>query len=153
MKTFNKISTWLAYTVNDNSYTFEEFTPAEFRNNLDIRHRANFTLTYKHHNLTTAFGLNWNSAPPTTLVQNNQFNAPNSNTLAPYFRVDASVNYNVSLSKNIKSSIALSVLNAFNKKNILKSQFSNNADNQLDRTDFFSLARTFNLSYKIFLQH
>ena len=153
MKSLKRFNTWLAYTLSDNSYTFESLTPVSFRNNLDIRHRANITISYKHNKLSSAFGLNWNSAPPTTLVENQVFNSPNSNQLSPFLRLDFSLKYKLNISNKIESSLAISILNIFDKKNILNTDYEYGSDNQLNRVDFYSLERTFNISYKIFFKN
>ncbi|NRT16948.1 hypothetical protein HNP99_003322 [Flavobacterium sp. 28A] len=131
-KTTQKYSTWLSYTFSRNDYEFASFTPSEFPNNVDIRH--SFSVGYNYsitNNFKVSIGANWrNGQPYTTPVTGNEtikkgnttrvnYDAPNSQNLDNFMRLDASLSYSFQLSKKIKANLNAGVINFTNEKNTI----------------------------------
>ncbi|RNC89325.1 MAG: TonB-dependent receptor [Allomuricauda sp.] len=154
-------STWLSYTYNKNDYTFDAVVPSTFPNNLDVRHTLTLASTYDIKNLKLGIGVNYRSGKPYTEPQDdtplnvnvfpNQINyeAPNSSRLPGYFRADASATYGFDLSRRVKATAGVSLLNLTNRKNVLNRYYRVNDDNEIEQVDNFSLGFTPNLSFRI----
>ncbi|MEG3657993.1 carboxypeptidase-like regulatory domain-containing protein [Arenibacter palladensis] len=155
-------STWLSYAYNTNNYTFENITPNQFPNNLDIRHTITFAGTYTYKSFRMGLGANYHTGRPYTKPQEgnnsiilnvfpNQINYedPNSSRLPAYLRADASFIYNFKISKGIKSSVGASVLNLLNKKNILNIYYRINEQNEIETIERVSLGITPNFSFRM----
>ena len=159
-----KISTWLSYTYAKNNYTFNIFTPATFSNSLDITHSLSTAFNY---NLSQFFKISFGgvmrSGKPYTkpvvgneTIQNENrtivnYNNPNQEKLANFFRLDLSASYNFNLSKVLKSTIRLGFTNITDKQNIINSYYllDNTSENNVRRVDNYSLPFTPNLSFRI----
>ena len=155
-------SSWFSYTYNKNDYTFESIDPTNFPNNLDIRHTLTLAGTYSYGNLKLGLGINYRTGRPftepmegdealNTLVFPAQINFrdPNSSRLPEYFRADASAIYKFDLSRRIKASAGVSVLNVTNRRNILNTYYRVAEDNQIETVENISLGITPNLSFRI----
>ncbi len=155
-------STWLSYAYNTNNYTFENITPQQFPNNLDIRHTISFAGTYTYKSFRMGLGANYHTGRPYTKPQEgnnsiildvfpNQINyeEPNSSRLPTYLRADASFIYNFKISQGIKSSVGASVLNLLNKKNILNIYYRINEQNEIETIERVSLGITPNFSFRM----
>ena len=157
-KQFETFSTWLSYSFSNNDYTFENLNNNNpFRNNLDIRHSATFASTYSINNLNLALGFNWHSGKPTTLpsdVQNTsnsviEYKSPNSENLSSYFRTDISTTYKLKFAKNLDASIGVSILNVFNRRNIINTYFTTDENDEIIAIDNLSLGITPNISFRV----
>ncbi|MCM4164318.1 MULTISPECIES: carboxypeptidase-like regulatory domain-containing protein [unclassified Arenibacter] len=155
-------STWLSYAYNTNNYTFENITPQQFPNNLDIRHTLTFAGTYTYKSFRMGLGANYHTGRPYTkpqegnnaIIQNifpNQINymEPNSSRLPAYLRADASFIYNFKMGQGIRSSVGASVLNLLNKKNILNIYYRINEQNEIETIERVSLGITPNFSFRL----
>ncbi|SEA90243.1 CarboxypepD_reg-like domain-containing protein [Flavobacterium gillisiae] len=161
-KNFNHFHTWLSYTFNDNNYSFKEYQPNVFPNNVDIAHTFSWAGSYEWNNLKIALGSKWHSGKPTTIPLNNNlvsdypyspkinYNNPNSGRLNDYFQLNFSASQNWDLNSKTKLSIGVSILNILNKKNILNRYYRvNTTNNSIESIDTYSLERTPNLSIKL----
>ena len=157
-----KLSTWLSYAYNLNTYTFEDINPTRFPNNLDIRHTLTFASTYTYNKLKLGGGINYrtgkpytkpldgNSAINTTVFPNAiNFEAPNSSRISDYLRVDASAIYDFDLSSKIKATLGASVLNLLGRKNILNTYYRLDNSNQIETVENISLGMTPNINFRI----
>ena len=155
-------STWLSYAYNTNNYTFENITPQQFPNNLDIRHTLTFAGTYTYKGFRMGLGANYHTGRPYTkpqegnnaIIRNvfpNQINymEPNSSRLPAYLRADASFIYNFKMGQGIRSSVGASVLNLLNKKNILNIYYRINEENEIETIERVSLGITPNFSFRM----
>ena len=154
-------SIWASYTYNLNNYRFDEVLPPEFPNNLDIRHTATFAGTYNLNELKFGVGLNYRSGRPftepdasdpidSTFFPNRiNYNTPNSSRLPEYLRADASVIYQFDLSRSLKASAGISVLNITNRKNILNTYYQLNEENEIETISTTSLGITPNASFRV----
>ncbi|MFE3870956.1 carboxypeptidase-like regulatory domain-containing protein [Flavobacterium sp. ZS1P70] len=161
-KNFNHFYTWLSYNFSDNKYSFKEYQPNVFPNNLDIAHTFSWAGSYEWKNLKIALGSKWHSGKPTTTPLNNNlvsdypnspkitYNNPNSGRLNDYFQINFSASQNWDLNSKKKLQIGVSILNILNKKNILNRYYRvNTTNNSVESIDTYSLERTPNLSLKL----
>lgn len=157
-KRYQKINTWLSYTYAKNVYTFDALIPSEFHNNLDIRHTITYGINYVVNRFKFSGGFNWHSGKPTTLVvQGNEvtndtinYQAPNSDTIEDYFRVDLSATYDFTVYNNVKGQIAASIWNLLNTNNSLNHFYRLNHSNTLEEVSENSLRFTPNIALRFF---
>ena len=155
---FDKINTWISYSLADNNYDFDEFEENKFSSNYDITHTVSVATAYEIKNLKLSAGLNWRSGKPTTRpifgdeIVNNKINysAANSSNLDAFMRLDASAIYDFTLSKKIKAQAGLSVLNILDQKNIINSYYIVNDDNLPQEIKEYSLGITPNFAFRVF---
>tara|TARA_R110002051_G_scaffold72481_9_gene131022 strand:+ start:1868 stop:4414 length:2547 start_codon:yes stop_codon:yes gene_type:complete len=156
------LSNWFSYTYNDNTYTFKDIQPNKFPNNLDIKHTFTFASTYTYKKIKLGLGVNYRNGRPYTKPQegNNAVNTstfphtinyenPNSSRVTNYVRVDASAIYIFNLGNKINASIGASVLNFFNKKNILNTYYRLNDVDEIETIENISLGITPNISFRV----
>ena len=163
-RTANKYSTWLSYTYSTNDYGFESFTPSIFPNNVDIRHSVSLAFNYDIlENLKVSVGGIWRSGQPYTkpvegneTVQNGNntsvnYDAPNSENLDDFMRLDASISYSFNLSKGIQSVFRVGVLNILDRENSINRYYEVNPkdSNSTIQIDNKSLGLTPNLSFRM----
>lgn len=153
---FNNINAWLSYSYSSNNYSFLNLNNAEiFPNNVDIRSVINLAANYTHHNFKFALGLNWFTGKPftepinsdETIIQNIDFNAPNSSRLTDYIRFDSSINYTFKIGKYTAIS-GVSIWSILDKRNVLNTYYDlvNSNINKVENT---SLRVTPNVSFRI----
>ncbi|NAY92972.1 TonB-dependent receptor plug domain-containing protein [Muricauda sp. JGD-17] len=155
-------STWFSYTYNKNDYTFESIVPNSFPNNLDIRHTLTFAGTYTYSNLKMSVGVNYRTGRPiteplagdealdtTVFPISINYQTPNSSRLPDYFRADASAVYNFDLSRRVKASAGISLLNITNRKNTLNQYYRINENDQIETVQNISLGLTPNVSFRV----
>lgn len=163
-KQTKKISTWLSYTYSKNDYTFDIFNPTTFSNSLDITHSLSAAFNYNFSKVfKVSFGGVLRSGKPYTkpVVGNEtiesknrtivNYDNPNQEKLANFFRVDLSGSYDFNLSKAIKSTIRLGFTNITDKKNIIDAYYlvDKTRKNNVRRVDNYSLPFTPNLSFRV----
>ena len=156
-KRFQKLNTWLGYSFADNSYRFPDFDPSEFHNNLDVTHTLSYGINYSWKDFKVAGGLNWHSGKPTTRPVEGQeiveeqinFQAPNSQNIEDYFRVDISATYRFNMGSKVKAFAGLSVWNLFDRKNVINNFYRINSAGELEEVNERSLGFTPNASFRI----
>lgn len=163
-KTTRQYNAWVSYTFSTNNYEFEAFTPATFPNNVDIRHSVGLGLNYNiSKNLKIAVGGIWRNGLPYTkpvegdeTIQNGNttrvnYDAPNSENLDNFMRLDASLNYNFNLSQFAKASFTAGVINITNQDNVINRYYKVNPNDSNDavQVDNKSLGLTPNLSLRV----
>ncbi|MGB5647384.1 MAG: carboxypeptidase-like regulatory domain-containing protein [Muriicola sp.] len=157
-----RFSSWLSYTYNKNTYYFEDITPNEFPNNLDIRHTLTLASTYNYRNLKLGMGLNYRTGKPytepqqganaidTTVFPNTiNYQSPNSSRLPDYLRVDTSLVYTFQLGDAVKATAGASVLNLLGKRNVLNTYYRLNDQDEIETVESISLGLTPNISFRI----
>lgn len=155
-------STWLSYTYNKNDYTFNSITPSSFPNNLDVSHTLTLASTYSIKNLKLGATINYRTGRPfteplegdaaldTSFFPNRiNFQEPNSSRLPEYFRADASANYNFNISRRLKASTGISILNLTNRRNILNQYYRVTEDNEIETVRNSSLGITPNINFRV----
>ncbi len=157
-KQFQQLSTWLSYSFSNNDYRFADLNEGQtFPNNLDIRHALTFATTYSMEAIDFAFGLNWRSGKPATNPMTNQnttnntieYNSPNSSRLNDYIRADLSVSYQLKVSNKTKASVAASIWNVFDRRNVINRYFVEDENNLLIAIENLSLGITPNVSFRL----
>ncbi|QXP60041.1 carboxypeptidase-like regulatory domain-containing protein [Olleya sp. HaHaR_3_96] len=163
-KTADNFSTWLSYTYSINDYEFESFTPSVFPNNVDIRHSVSLAFNYTVlDNLQLSLGGTWRSGQPytkplednqTIKINNNyyvNYDQPNSHNVAPFFRIDTSVSYDINLSEQTKLTLRAGVRNLTNQNNIINRYFEVDPEdtNQTIEINNKSLGLTPNVSLRV----
>lgn len=130
---FKNVNTWFSYVYARNDYIFEDLTPSEFPNNVDIRHSLTYGINYSLKKFTFSAGFNWRSGIPTTLLNEPNiiddtpnFQAPNSSNIDDYFRVDFSSTYTFPISNKVSGFVGLSLWNLLNTENLVNHFFRNN---------------------------
>tara|TARA_R110002050_G_scaffold1281_6_gene9360 strand:+ start:981 stop:3536 length:2556 start_codon:yes stop_codon:yes gene_type:complete len=157
------LSNWLTYTYNNNNYTFDAIVPNQFPNNLDIKHTFTFASTFTYQKIKLGLGVNYRTGRPYTkpVAGNNAINtstvphtinyeSPNSSRITNYIRTDASAVYEFNLNENVNASLGASVLNFFNKKNILNTYYRLNDNDEIETIENISLGITPNISFRLF---
>ncbi|MGB5419233.1 carboxypeptidase-like regulatory domain-containing protein [Algibacter sp.] len=162
-KTANKYSTWLSYTYSLNDYEFKTLTPSIFPNNLDIRHSVSLAFNYDiFKSFKASVGGIWRSGRPFTKpIEGNEttqngntvfvnYDAPNSENLDDFMRLDASLSYALNISKTIKSSLRIGVINVLNRKNTINTYYEvdPNDSNSAIKIENKSLGLTPNISLR-----
>jgi len=154
-------STWLGYTYNDNTYNFPELSPSEFPNNLDIKHSISFGNTYTYKKFNFAIGVLWRNGKPYTTPQEGNpinidgldsyinYNAPNSDHLPNYFRVDFSSTYKFNLGKKVDAMAGVSILNILNTKNILNTYYKTTPEGTINTIHNIALGTTPNFTFRV----
>ncbi|WP_353779800.1 TonB-dependent receptor plug domain-containing protein [Winogradskyella sp. 3972H.M.0a.05] len=157
-KQFQNFSTWLSYSYSKNEYEFEDLNDAiPFPNNNDIRHSATFAGTYNYDNLKIALGVNWHSGKPVTppLASNPNigtlinYDEPNSESLSDYLRTDLSATYSFKMNKNIDALAGVSILNLFDRENIINRYYTVNSDDEVIPIENQSLGFTPNINFRV----
>lgn len=158
-KQFNTIfSTWLSYSFSKNDYTFDRLNNGNpFPNNTDITHALALSGIYTNNDFEFALGLNWHSGKPITLPDfdadpRNEFITyaePNGSNLSDYIRTDCSTTYRFNISDKTDAIIGASIWNLLNKKNIINSYYTLDADNNIIKVENQSLGITPNISLRL----
>ena len=164
-KKTQSFSTWLSYTYMKNDYTFEDLSPSEFPNNIDVRHSVNLAGTYIYNQFKVSLGFIWHSGKPNTIpVEGNEiinidginvinFDEPNAERLPDYFRSNISAEYRWKISNEVETKFNLALLNILNRENILNTRYTvvNDDDGipQVNRINEISLGFTPNISFQI----
>ncbi len=150
----NRFTTWLSYTYNNNVYRFEQLIPSEFDNNYDVPHSIACAAIYEKNNLKVAAGLKWHSGRPYTPASADSeneiaFGNPNSERLPAYFQSNLSASKKWKLTEKIHFEAGLSILNLFNRRNVINRFYSADDGGNLQQIDTYSLELTPNANVKL----
>ena len=151
---FDKFSTWVGYSLADNTFEFPGFQPASFPNNLDIRHIVTLGTSYESGGFQLSAGLNWHTGRPFTapvgLVEDEIiYGDPNQARLDNYLRVDLSAKYNFNLSETIRAQAGAAVWNVLDRENIVDVYYRS-ANGQPQAVEQNALGITPNLVFRVF---
>ncbi|WP_198840925.1 TonB-dependent receptor [Aureibaculum flavum] len=155
-KRIKRISSWLSYSYGKNTYTFDEFIPSKFPNNVDVTHAVTLGSTFSAANFKFSAGLNYYTGKPTTRPIGNQqveentiqYETTNSSRLEDYLRLDASAVYEFKIISGIQAKAGVSVLNVLNQENEI-SNFYRVRDNEIEKGTKKALAFTPNAVFSI----
>ena len=168
-KKINDYQTWMSYSYTDNNFEFSRINNGlTFPGNYDIRHYFRWAHSYTLNNFKFSLGWNFRTGTPYTPVtsetQNNGdlfvfIGDTNSTRIPDYHRLDFSGTYTFNFDKknNWKGKIGFSLLNIYDRKNLLERYyeivpFINQDDNiqfRLQTVDKFSLGMTPNLVFRV----
>ncbi len=153
-----KFLTWISYTFNDNKYEFDVFDPRKIPNNNAVNHNVGFAGIYNWKKIKIAFGGKWHTGKSYTKIDNFvsdpqtpiiNFSNPNSELLPNYIQFNFSATNLWSFKNERSLELSISILNIFNKKNIVSRFYRiNNITQEIEQIDIFSLARTPNINLK-----
>ncbi|HKK12112.1 MAG TPA: TonB-dependent receptor, partial [Flavobacteriaceae bacterium] len=130
-KRIQNYRTWLSFTLVNNDFTFSNINDGNsFPSNSDITHQLTWSHTYEWNNFDISLGWTLRTGIPYTkatgLVDTPDgtvinFEKVNGDRLPNYHRLDASATYKFNISRNNKwkGKLGVSVLNVYNKKNVL----------------------------------
>jgi len=162
-KQFKNFYAWLSYTWNNNNYRFDDVEPRKFPSNFELAHTINSALNYEWNNLKIALGSKWYTGKPVTepLISEPTsggsaptiaYAYPNSRNLDNFFQANFSAAYSASVTSKARLQFGLSVLNVFNRKNIINNYYRvNTTTNDIEAVNTFALKRTPNAFIKLSL--
>ena len=156
-KKINNINLWLNYSLAENNYRFKDFTPSYFPSNLDILHTVTLGASYKIRNLELSAGFNYRTGKPYTpsimenpIHQNKiSYQKVNSDRLAPYVRLDASIKYRFRMTDKIHGLIGFSLWNVLNRENVINTYYHLNKTNELEQIEQEALRMTPNVNFRV----
>lgn len=163
-KQITHYKTWLGYTY---LFTENEFAGLNngnpFPGNWNIEHQVKWSHFYTWKQLQFSLGWSWHTGKAFTEVTADsatagpvavQFDGINQQNLPIYHRLDFSAVYDFQPRKNtnIKYRIGLSILNLYNRRNLLNREYRTtpSLNNELIDTRIYSLGITPNLVFRIF---
>lgn len=169
-KKINNYRTWINYSYTKNRFKFLDLENEFFPANHDITNYFSWSHAYKLNNYE--FSLNWNyrTGNPYTAVKEfytNNEGTPiinldtdnlNAKRLPNYHRLDASMTYSFNFSERWKGKLGFSLLNIYNRKNILSRTHNavpvrnsnNDIEYKLEQVDKISLGITPNLVFRVY---
>ncbi|REH48924.1 outer membrane receptor protein involved in Fe transport [Tenacibaculum gallaicum] len=168
-KKFNNYRTWINYSYTKNRFKFLDLENKFFPANHDITNYFSWSHAYKLNNYEFSLGWIFRTGNPYTAIKRfytDDEGAPriiidsdniNGLRLPNYSRLDASVTYSFSFSEKWKGKLGFSLLNIFNKKNILNRTYNaipiRNSDNEIEyklkEVDKISLGITPNFVFRV----
>lgn len=165
-KQFRNVYAWLSYTWNDNNYEFEglQDVPTVFPNNFEINHTVNSAVIYELGNSKIALGSKWFTGRPYTtplitepLISDDSaeivYSEPNSANLDSFFQVNFSASHQWELTDKVKFQLGISVLNVFNRVNIINRYYRiNNDTDNIEVVNTYSISRTPNVTAKFIIR-
>lgn len=156
-KRYQKYNIWINYTIAQNDYCFQKFTPSVFPNNFDIRQVVSSGITYTNKNLEVSGGLNYRTGKPYTRLSQEihshehemEYESSNSSRLQDYIRLDISVKYNFHFNE-IKGELGVSVWNILDQKNIINVYYLQDDNMKIEKVSQNALMFTpnFNLRFR-----
>ncbi len=154
-KRFGEFSSWLGYSVMDNTYTFPALPEKSLPNILEIAHSFHFTTSYASGDFKVSLGVKWRTGKPFTpltkegLESGNLIYAPAfSVNLKNYFRMDLSANQQFKLAKNTNAYVGISLWNLMDTKNVINSYYKKN-NGKVILVEESALGLTPNFSFRI----
>ncbi len=123
--------TWLSYSLTENEFIFSNINEGNsFSGNSDITHHLTWSHSYEWSNFNISLGWNIRTGIPYTKANGIidtidgmliDFDNTNSGRLPDYHRLDISTTYKFNISKNKKwrGKFGVSLLNIYNRKNVL----------------------------------
>lgn len=168
-KKINDYQTWMSYSYTDNNFVFSQINDGlTFAGNYDIRHYFRWAHSYTLNNFKFSLGWNYRTGTPyTPVTAETQTNGDlfvfigdtNRARISDYHRLDFSGTYTFDFDKknNWKGKIGFSLLNIYNRKNLLERYyeiipFLNQDENiqfRLQTVDKFSLGMTPNIVFRV----
>lgn len=168
-KKINNYQTWMSYSYTDNKFEFSRINNGlTFPGNYDIRHYFRWAHSYTLNNFKFSLGWNYRTGTPyTPVTSETQTNGDlfifigetNTTRISDYHRLDFSGTYTFNFDKknHWKGKIGFSLLNIYNRKNLLERYYEiipfinqdNNIQFRLQTVDKFSLGMTPNLVFRV----
>jgi TonB-dependent Receptor Plug Domain len=161
-KQFGGFYTWLSYAFNNNNYRFKGVEPRYFPSSFEISHLVKAAVSYEFNNVKLSLGGKWFTGRPYTppllsipTTDNNgqaviSYDYPNSANLDNFLEVDFSALYTLQLTEKAHMQVGLSVLNLFNRRNVINRYYRiNTTTGGIEMVNTYALQRTPNAMIKI----
>lgn len=175
-KKIGNYRTWIAYSFLNNDITIQElnFDTFEFDDdqtypgNYDITHNFSWSHAYNWRNFEVSLGLRLRTGRPYTRLESitsdenfiyYNYGDVNDERLPTYHRLDFSSTYKFKFSKDSrwKGKVGVSIINLYNRKNVLYRQFfegdpvddTNTSDFEVIQSDFISFGFTPNFVFRV----
>ncbi len=157
-RNFKHFYTWINYSFNKNNYTFPDFVPRNFANNLEINQSISWAGMYELKDLRFALGAKWFSGKPETTPTSMilpeseteiDYNDPNNSNVSDYFQMNFSASYRWEIKDTCEITTSFSILNLLNKKNVINRYYRINASQTIESVNTYSLGCTPNLSIRV----
>lgn len=163
-KQLKNYNSWLSYSFNSAKYKFPELNNSKpFPSNINIDHTIKWSHFYKWKQFEFTLGWLWHNGKPYTDINSStdssgqttySYTSLNNRNLRSYHRLDFSAIYDFRPhnNKHIKYRLGLSVLNLYNRKNIINKdiRFSNTNTNELNINDIRGTELSPNLMLRVF---
>lgn len=163
-KQLKNYNSWLSYSFNSAKYRFPDLNDGEaFPSNINIDHTIKWSHFYKWKTFEFTLGWLWHNGKPYTEITSTTnpdntisyaYTGLNNKNLHPYHRLDFSAIYDFRPHKNksVKYRLGFSVLNLYNRKNIINKdiRFSNTNSNNLNVNDIRGSKISPNLMLRVF---
>ena len=164
-KKIKDLSLWASYAYAVNDYTFENLSPSQFPNNIDVRHTVNLASSYSISQFQLALGLDWRTGKPFTLplpeasfdeeggFYEIAYDLPNNQRLDQYVRLDFSAEYLWEISNSVAAKFNLALLNLTNNRNTLNLRYAledpTSEASEIQQIEEISLGFTPNFSFQL----
>lgn len=162
-KSFNGYKTWASYSFINTRNRFDTINDEEFfPGNWNIEHTFKWTHSYTYNNFQFSLGWMWHSGKPFTELEDISEDGENpilsyveinNNNLPSYHRMDFSALYDFqwSKTKNIKYQVGVSLLNVYNRVNLLNKEFTvtPSVEQSVVSREIYSLGITPNISFRM----
>ncbi len=163
-KQFKNYNSWLAYSFISAKYLFNELNNGiPFPSNVDINHTIKWSHFYKWKKMEFSLGWIWHSGKPYTNLKISEtengvnqvtYESINNANLRNYHRLDFSAVYNIRPHKNkkIKYRVGLSLMNVYNKNNIINKdiRYTNNLQEGIIINNIYGIEVLPNIVLRIF---
>ncbi|WP_282125451.1 carboxypeptidase-like regulatory domain-containing protein [Marinifilum flexuosum] len=163
-KRIRNYRTWLSYSISKSDFKFPDIKGENwFPGNFDMRHNLTIANTYRYQNFEFSLGWRFHTGKPYSKIELNQSdnhsgiesNQINNKRLSAYHRLDFSSTYEFRFSKSnqSKAKIGFSLLNIYNRKNVLNTSYfiignPDSSDEKLIENKTISLRFTPNFSFR-----
>ena len=165
-KRIQNYRTWFSYSIINNDFTFGAINNGEkFPGNSDITHNFVWSYTYEWNNFNLSLGWNIRTGIPYTEASGIEdtangteivFEETNGARLPTYHKLDLSATYTFNFSKadNWKGKLGFSLLNIYDRENILSRTYevrqnNQNSEDELREINKISLGLTPNLVFRV----
>lgn len=168
-KKIDNYQTWMSYSLTNNEFRFSEINGGSpFAGNYDIKHFFRWSHSYTLNNFKFSLGWNYRTGPPYTPLSSERLNngallvrleRTNTARLTDYHRLDFSGTYtfNFDKKKNWRGKLGFSLLNVYDRKNLLERIYelrafvadNNQIQVELQQVDKFSLGMTPNILFRV----
>ncbi|MBV1922508.1 MAG: TonB-dependent receptor plug domain-containing protein [Flavobacteriaceae bacterium] len=159
-KSFRNFNTWVSYSYNDVTSTFQGLNNNKsFPSSNNISHAFSTSLAYKWNKFQMAISWKWRTGKPYTeaIIDSDSgdisFDKINDKQLPEYHRLDFSTTYHFKFSKENKlnGKVGFSIRNIYDKKNHLSREYSgnNSLNDPIEVVDKTSLGFTPNFIFQL----
>ncbi|MDD3005350.1 TonB-dependent receptor plug domain-containing protein [Flavobacterium sp.] len=157
-RNFKHFHTWINYSWNQNRYHFSDFIPHTFTSNYEIKQSISFAAMYELEQIRFAIGTKWFTGKPETTPLKTPssnsnstitYNSPNNTNVNDYVQTNFSASYRWKIKKVGEITTHFSILNLFNRKNIINRYYRLDTAQNIETVNTYSLGRTPNFSLQI----